>query len=339
MLCSVISVHFLHAFQFGRNADFLRLKAEAAQKDGDVQEAIKQYSQYLKYRDDPQAYSELAELVIEDVKEAHSKHQRQVIGRAYNILEEAIRRHPELNEVRRLLVDFTMQIGGYSEALEHIKKLSDEGESSPALKLKKARCHVATGEVDKSLKELSALVGFDEQTQQFEEQAPSSAHEVGAFELLAQLLYRRPGGMKPADTVIGQLVAWNEDSAAAHLARARYLVSTASRNADLKPGSAELKAATDQLDSDVKAELDRSFELGPQDADVLLTGSMYAITKKDYARAQELLDRAFKEHPEKQSLYLQSAQLRLLEGDPAGAADQLKLGIKQVKDVAASSRN
>ena len=55
-LVSVVGVHFLHAYQLERNADFLKVQAEKANNSGQVKEAIKQYNQYLKYRDDEQGY-------------------------------------------------------------------------------------------------------------------------------------------------------------------------------------------------------------------------------------------------------------------------------------------
>src|SRR4051794_4219920 len=88
-LILVVGVHFLHAFQIDRNADVLLVQAEEAREKGDMKEAMKQYNQYLKHRDDPKGYSALAEVVVEIAKDASATNQDK--QRAYNILEEAIR--------------------------------------------------------------------------------------------------------------------------------------------------------------------------------------------------------------------------------------------------------
>jgi len=109
-LVSVVGVHFLHGYQIDRNAEFLRLQAETAKKDGDVKKAIKQYNQYLKYRnDDEEGYKELAALVMEVAEK--DKTNRQSQQQAYSTLEAAIRRHPHLEDVRRRLIDYTIASG------------------------------------------------------------------------------------------------------------------------------------------------------------------------------------------------------------------------------------
>ena len=64
-LVLVVGVHLLHGYQLDRNADFLRLQAVSAVEDGKSEDAINYYNQFLKYRDDPEGYSALAELVVE----------------------------------------------------------------------------------------------------------------------------------------------------------------------------------------------------------------------------------------------------------------------------------
>lgn len=322
-LFSVVGVHFLHAYQLDKNADFLRVQAEQAHQDGNNREAVKQYNQYLKHRDDPAGYSVLAELVVDIAKDTDAT--RQDKQRAYTILEEAIRRHPELDDVRRRLVDYTMQMGRFTESLEHIQYLNERGEKSTDLDFKMAKCYLAAREEEKAVKKLYALVGLDETTGQFSADPPPGAKEPAAFELLARILHSKPDGAQKADALMTQLVAWN-DSAKAHLARANYLHSTA---AAFKPGSAESK----ETDEQAKAELDRAFESESEDADVILAAAVYALSQKDFPKAQELLDRALKEHPDRQDVYLRLAQLKVMQNDIEGSVEHLKLGLKQASDI------
>ena len=102
LLVSVVGTHFLHGFQLERNADSLKLQAENAVKQGNSEEAIKNYEQYLKYKDESDSYAELAKLV-DDVAQKPSSSLRDK-RRAYSVLEEAIRRHPELADARERLI-------------------------------------------------------------------------------------------------------------------------------------------------------------------------------------------------------------------------------------------
>ena len=79
------------------NANFLKVQAETARTNKKVEEAVKQYNQYLKYRDDPEGYAALAELVVGVAGDADATRQQK--WRTYTILEEAIRRHPDLTAV------------------------------------------------------------------------------------------------------------------------------------------------------------------------------------------------------------------------------------------------
>src|SRR4029077_20708401 len=159
---SVVGVHFLHGYQLGRNAEFLRVQAEKARESGNVREAMKQYNQYLKHRDDPEGYSALAEIVVEIANDKAAT--RQDRARAYNILEEAIRRHPDLDCVRRSLIDYTIQARRFGDALEHIQYLTDKGKKDPELDLKIAQCYFYNGEEDIARKQLYELLGYDMQT-------------------------------------------------------------------------------------------------------------------------------------------------------------------------------
>ncbi len=332
---SIVGVHFLHAFQLDRNADFLRVQAEKAREDGNFKEAVKQYNQYLKHRDDPQGYSVLAELVVQIAKDEGAT--RQDKYRAYAILEEAIRRHQDLDDVRRRLVDYTMQVGRYTEALEHIQYLFDHGAKGSDLDLKIAKCYFALGDEENATKKLYDVVGYDEKTEQFASSAPPGAQEPSAFELLAHILRRKTNGEKLADALMSQLVAWN-DSAKAHLARATYLINAlnAINATGLRPDSPEFelkKAEVERAKTEAKSELDRAFELAPDDVDVILAGAVYAVTEKNFAKSQELLDRALKEFPERQEVYLRLAQLKLFQNDVAGAAEQLQRGLKDANEI------
>lgn len=333
VVISVAGVHFLHGYQLDRNADFLRIQAENARESGNAREAMKQYNQYLKHRDDPDGYKALAEIVVEIANSQDANRQDRI--RAYNILEEAIRRHPDLDEVRRSLIDYTIQARRYGDALEHIQYLNDKGKKDPELDLKIALCHVQTGEEEKALKQLCELLGYDVQTGEFAAQAPPGAKELAAFELLSQVLRRKNDGPAQANKVMAQMVAWNPDSAKAHLSRAGFLIN-----------SSEFNVKSQEF-QDARPELDRAIELEPENVDVLVTSAIYAMTlggfaqsqqdaaaaESEFSKAQDYLDKALKLDPQRQDIYLRLAQLSLSRGDLKKAVEQLTLGLAKASDI------
>ncbi len=324
---SVVGVHFLHGFQIERNADFLKRQAERSSKDGNAKEAIKQYVQFLKYRDDSESYEELAKLVVENAKDASATRQDKV--KAYNILEEAIRRHPELHSVRKRLVDYTMGMRHFSESLEHIQYLIDNGQQDTELEVKLAGCYFATGDEDKALKKLYELVGYDPTTEQFSEQQPPGAKEIGAYEVLGQILRRKTDGANRAADVMAQLVKWNPESPQAHLQRAAFLLGLAESRA----ASTRTKPEESEEFKQAKAELDEALRLAPDDVDAIISLGVYAIWERDFAKSQELLDKALKLDPKREEVYLRLAQLSLTQNDPQKAVAQLTEGAEKATNV------
>ncbi len=313
-LVLVIGVHFLHAFQLDRNADSLRLLAEQAEASDDREGAIKYYNQFLKYRDDPDAYKALAELVAVAAKDADATNKDKV--QAYNILEEAVRRHPELDEVRRRLVDFTIMARRFPESLDHIKYLNDNGDNDPAFELQKARCYFEMGEQDKAVKKLHEIVGFDEATEKFTDKPPTAPNQIEAFEFLADILRRRPDGAKAAGQVMDRLVELHPDSSKARLARASF------------------RSTTDGIGA-AKEDLERSAKLAPNDPDVLLATAVFAISEKQYSQAQEILDKALANSPKRADVYLRLAQLAGAQNDLKRATEYLLQGVEKATDVQA----
>ncbi|MEX0676657.1 MAG: tetratricopeptide repeat protein [Pirellulales bacterium] len=325
---SMVGVHFLHGYQLDRNADFLKVQAEKASKAGNAKEAIKQYNQYLRHRDDRNGYKALAELVVDVAKEADAT--RSDKFRAYNILEEAIRRHSDLDEVRASLVDYTMMMRRFADAQDHISILKEHGKNDPELEYKSALCYFLNGDEELARKKLCEMVGFDEVSEQFAEAPPRAAKEIRAFGLLARVLRNKSDGEAQADLVIQQVVKWNPDSKDAHLMRGQYLLGLRETISDDLPDSKKRK---DELLAEGKAEFDKAFELSPDDADAILAVAHTAMLEENHAKAQELLERARKEHPDRQEVYVRLAALALKQGNKDQANEQLQKGLEQAKDT------
>lgn len=324
---SVVGVHFLHGYQLDRNANFLKVQAEQAREAGDTNEAIKKYNQYLRHRDDREGYQALAELVVAAAKEPDATPRDKF--RAYTILEEAIRRHEDLDGVRASLIDYTMMMRRFADAIDHIEILHDHGNNDPELEYKTALCHFYSGEKDDARKKLFEIVGYDPITKQFAVEPPATAKEVEAFVFLSQLL-RSDNQPEVADAVMQQLVTWNPDSSEAHLALGRDLLTRWQAISDELPDAAQRK---EELLTTAKAEFDKAFKLAPDDADTLLAVATAAMLESDFDKAQELLDRARKEHPDRQEVYVRLSELALSRGDASKATEELQAGLKESSNV------
>ncbi|MEX2114430.1 MAG: tetratricopeptide repeat protein [Pirellulales bacterium] len=325
LLVTVVGVHFLHGYQLEWNADSLKRQAQAAVEQGNTEDAIKNYDQYLKYKDDPESYSALAKMV--DTRAQAPGASNRDRRRAYTILEEAIRRHPELTDVRELLIEYMLMMARYDDGLGHISFLNSNGTTGPKLEMQRARCQLGNRNQAEAIKTLNALVGFDEQTRQFKADPGAGGHEVEAFQMLAQLLFRSPEGAQRANEVMDQLIVYNPGSAKAYLARAQFI--SATFRPDGSPESLE------QAKQKIKLDLDKAIEIAPDDADVLMGVASFALNEKDYPRAKELLDKCLALHPKKQEVYLLLAQLALAEKNVEAGVEHLKRGLERAEVVQA----
>jgi len=325
---SVVGAHFLHGYQVDRNAEFLKVQAEHAEKEGNLREAIKQYNQYLRHRDDREGYGALAAIVVKVAKEESATRQDKLT--AYNILEEAIRRHPDLDDVRKSLVDYTMALRRFGDSLDHIAILRANGKSDPELELKAAQCKYLSGDEEQAKQDLYKLVGFDEATNAFVAEAPASAKEVDSFVLLAHLL-RKSGEGTRAEEVLKQMVIWNEGSYEAHLARARDLLGMWTQ---ARPDTPEGKDHKEQLFAESKAELQKAYEQAPDDADVMLLTAASLMLENNLPQAKVVLDKARELHPERPDVYQRLAELAAAQNDLDQAATDLKEGLKKASNKA-----
>lgn len=331
VLFSIVGVHFLHGYQIERNADVLKRQAEKSDKEGDRKEAIKQYVQFLKYRpDDAESYVALSDLVMADAKEMKTPIEKaRAYHKASGIMEEALRRHPDLHKVRRHLVDVNMALRRFPATLEHIQYLQENGNTDFELDVMAAGCHLAMGDEEKASKKLYTLVGYDEATEQFSESKPPGATAISAYELLAQVVRRKTDGANKASDVMAQLVKWNPESSRAHLLRASFLLNLA----EIEANTARKKLEDIEPFKEARVELEEALRLTPEDVDAIVAMAVYSLWETDYQKCQELLDRALKLDPARQEVYLRLAQLSLVNNDTKKAIEQLTEGSKKASEA------
>src|SRR5262245_20411799 len=154
----VPGLHFLHTYQVKRNAIIFLEQAEQAQKDGDLIKAATYYRRYLDLDplDRHKALAKYGELLADERVAKSGKAKAQ----AYYKLEQALRREPERQDVRRLVIRLAMDpmLGRYGEALEELKVLNAAlGEDAERLKLE-GRCHAALRQFKEARKSLEKSV-------------------------------------------------------------------------------------------------------------------------------------------------------------------------------------
>src|SRR5579863_763890 len=113
------SIHLLHAYQVERNADTVLARAVMARDSGQNEQAIKLYKEYLglKPGDPSGALSQMA-VLLDDT--AHSTGE---FARVSAALEEAARREPDRQDLRRRLVLASLKLGRIQVAKAHWSRL------------------------------------------------------------------------------------------------------------------------------------------------------------------------------------------------------------------------
>ncbi len=143
-LVTIVLVAVVHAWQMQRTARVLLYQVQEAQDAGDLEEAASFYGQYVEYQPDDAAEGAHMALLMADIAEKPNA-TRQKKWRAYNSLEAQLRRHPELNDVRRRLVDYTILVGRWGDSIDHIRTLLKETPGDVDLMTKLGKCQFAPG--------------------------------------------------------------------------------------------------------------------------------------------------------------------------------------------------
>ena len=196
VLVAVVGVYFLRRFQISRNAGGLVKLARQRVEEGKSAEALQILQRYVGLRpEDNEAYAEYAELLLQKTEVPEAT--RNDLSRAYNVLEDAARRSPTNAKLRARLAQFQLRIGRFADAREHLERLrsSDPAELTAApstgadaatadlmkpnsIALMLARSYMGTGDFDRAAALAGGLVGYDLESQSFDDAAARSKSPV-----------------------------------------------------------------------------------------------------------------------------------------------------------------
>jgi len=319
----------LNRYQVLRNAGTLAKQARQRLEEGNQAEAVNLFARYLGMRpEDSAVLAEYAGLVLERALAADAT--QADLTRAYNTLEEAVRRNPEDDPLRRKLAEFQLRIGRSVDAREHLDVLqsrlaagtlragSPTDPDAPAidaktLQLLLAQSFAGAGDFESAVKLAAGLVGYDVEQQAFTadgDRDPNDEPATDAFILLASILQQRLEDAAAADVVLEELVARKSDDAQAWLAMSRW-----------HRQGGDLDAAA--------RDIDKAAALKPDDASVVFGAFEVALARQDLDKAQEIATRARSLFPGDERTYRGLATIAMQRGDAAAAEQALRDGLAE----------
>ncbi len=315
-LTLLIGAFVLYRFQQSRNAEGLLVRAETQIAEGDYREAVKYLGRYLRLRkDDDEQWVSYALTMQKHLGELSKigELNSQSFHRAYAIGEEALRRNPDHSELRRNAVDFSMKYKRFPDAISHLKLLmKNEGKDDPELQVLLALCFAGSGQDEKAVPVLAAMVGFSRDERAFDLAKATAPESNDAYGLLAQIYAFRLRDDEAGNMVIDQLVKANPESFEAHLKRARYYM--AYRD----------KRYSDLIDDG----FNRALELEPENPVTLLAAAGRAMQTKQFERAKKLYESCLVREPENVAAFRGLASWALNTGDTRKAISYLNKGLE-----------
>ena len=312
----------LNRYQVDRNAGTLAKQARQRLSEGKQAEALGLFARYLGMRpDDAEVHAEYAELVLERALAADAT--QADLSRAYNTLEEAVRRNPEKDALRRKLAEFQLRIGRAVDAREHLdvlqsrleagtlQKGEDDDAEKPAIdadtiQLLMAQSFAGAGDFDMAAKLAGELIGYD-MTQRAFDPAKTVAESTDAYILLASILQQRFSDAASADGVLRELVARRGTDPQAWLAMSRW-----------HRQAADFDAAAEDIE--------KAAAIAPEDINVVFGAFELALARQDLEKATALAAKARELFPADERVYRGLASVAMQRNDLAAAEQALSDG-------------
>src|SRR5262249_8298075 len=141
--------------------------------------------------------------------------------RALLVLDEVLRREPERQDVRRQAARLALDLQRFADAQDHLEKLRNSPPDDAELERLLARCHEGKRNYKEAKKCLeNAILLAPKEIENYEHLAHLLRSRID--ELLQRRDETRSDLLKLADLTMDAMVAGNQDTFKAYLARARY---------------------------------------------------------------------------------------------------------------------
>lgn len=234
----------------------------------------------------------------------------QAVQYAGSVGEKVITDHPQdaHKQLRQKLADLYMSqfYGRFSDAKRHLDVLLGSDKNNTALMLQLARCEANLPEQKASEDSLTRL----------DEVLKADPKQIDAYILRAAVLRDRERDLPGASEVMDAMVAANQESYRAYLARANFNMQD--------PAKEEL----------VKSDLDEALKLAPKQIEVITT-AIKVLSKEDVPPPEQVtklrvtVEEALKDNDNDERLYSAIWQITRLEGKPEEALKRLEDGAKK----------
>lgn len=301
----------LYTFQKSRNANSLLDREQAARESGDTKGSIDLLVSYLRIRPgDEEAMVRLANVLADVAEEPTSEPVD--IRKAMGHMETTIRDFPELDDLRRRLVDLYMsrRVRMLKPALDHVSQLLNRQPNDPELEAMRSQCYFSAAS-PKAIDHAYKLIGYDKVTGEFDVSKAIAPNDSGVYARLAQSLRVNKSEPELADEMINQMIEANPESGEALLARGQYF---------------ERYGREDEALADVQAAL----KLDPNNPSIVTSNARLAAREERYDEAKKLLTDAIEKTPAEPALYQTLADVAIRQQDYDEAAAICDRGIAAV---------
>ncbi len=289
-------LYFLYVFQVNRHAASLLARIDRAEEEGDVDRLTRYLERYLALK--PDDGNALARYGLLLVRQADSPSAR---ARALATLDEVLRRRPERDDVRRSRVPVAMEMRQFAKARDDLAVLVQASPEDGELADRLGECEQALGEPAKAAEWFSQAI----------DHTPT---RIDAYVRLAGLLRGPLAEPERADEVMDRMIAANDQSAEAYLARgARY--------------RQEFQSA-----EEAAKDVDQARVLDPNNADGLLASARLAEGAGNLDEARRRLQHGLELHPDNGPLYTTLAAVEQKAGRHSEALACLRQGLAAVSE-------
>jgi tetratricopeptide (TPR) repeat protein len=290
-----VGLYFLHGYQLRRAAPLLLAEAARAEQDGQPGRALEYLAYYHRcVPEDGDALVRYGRLL--DERSVSAEERRAV----YHVFAEALEHDPRRADLRRRLVQLALDLGELATARKDLGVLLEASPDDGDLEDLRGRYHEAARE-------------YAQAADWFGRSVRHAPHQLDTYARLARLWRLQLNRPDRADQVMDDLVAANEQSAAAYLLRARYRRELG----ELEP---------------VAADLSRARALSPDDADAHLLAGQVALARGRLDEARACLQRGLALAPRRAGMYVALAEAELRSGRRPEALACLRRGLEEAPD-------
>lgn len=283
----------LHSVQAERATDALRWQAERAAEMGKPDKAILYLQQYLELRPgDHEAALRFATMILK-----RGRGQKELASALF-LYERVLREAPQLDDVRRKLLDICLLLGRNSDATIHAKALLERSPRDAELWEDLGVSQVAQNKHDEARASYEKAIEYD-------------PDRIRSYELLVDLLLNQLNLPDEAREWIDKMVNANRNSAVAYLVRSRYF-----------------RTLKKQVECQRDAE--KVLELDPENADGLLILAEVLQGKGEINKSRSALAEGLTLYRKDIRFYRVLSWLELSAGNLAAATACLEQGTLQL---------